>query len=137
MKEGSGDLWVPDHLVPSPASPPGRVSTIRAPSHSTCIEPWHLALRVWVNRLQVETRNSKASTLHPYFERKRERERERNPRTLTLNLHRLAGEGHTTRRCRRVTYPESYITKYTAYTKIMDDGSETLNQKFQSINPTP
>jgi len=28
------------------------------------------------------------------------------------------GEGHTTRRCRRVTYPELYITKYTTYTKI-------------------
>jgi len=27
-------------------------------------------------------------------------------------------EGHKTRRCRRVTYPESYITKYAAYTKI-------------------
>ena len=28
------------------------------------------------------------------------------------------GEGQETRRCRRVTYPESYITKYTTYTKI-------------------
>jgi len=29
-----------------------------------------------------------------------------------------SGEGHKTRRCRRVTYPESYITKYSTYTKI-------------------
>ena len=28
-----------------------------------------------------------------------------------------SGEGHKTRRCRRVTYPESYITKYTTYSK--------------------
>ena len=26
-------------------------------------------------------------------------------------------KGHRTRRCRRITYPESYITKYTTYTK--------------------
>ena len=32
------------------------------------------------------------------------------------------GEGHKTRRCRRVIYPESYITKYTTYTKIILDG---------------
>ena len=29
------------------------------------------------------------------------------------------GEGHTARWCRRVAYPESYITKYTTYTKNM------------------
>ena len=36
------------------------------------------------------------------------------------------GEGHRTRRCRRVTYPESYITKYTPYTrtKSRDYGGE-------------
>jgi len=27
-------------------------------------------------------------------------------------------EGHQTRGCRRVTHPESYITKYATYTKI-------------------
>ena len=31
-----------------------------------------------------------------------------------------SGEGHKTRRCRRVTYPESYITKHTTYTKTSD-----------------
>jgi hypothetical protein len=34
-----------------------------------------------------------------------------------------SGEGHKTRRCRRVTYPESDITKYTKYTKIKDFGT--------------
>ena len=28
-----------------------------------------------------------------------------------------SGEEHTTRRCRGVIYPKSYITKYTTYTK--------------------
>ena len=30
----------------------------------------------------------------------------------------FSGEGHKTRRCRRVTYPESYITKYATHPKI-------------------
>jgi len=29
----------------------------------------------------------------------------------------ISGEVHKTRRCRGVTYPESYITKRTTYTK--------------------
>jgi len=38
------------------------------------------------------------------------------------------GGGHKTRRCRRVTYPESYITKYTTHIKIngSDPFSDTL-----------
>ena len=34
-------------------------------------------------------------------------------------LEECSGEGHKTRRCRRVTYPESYVTKYTTFTEIM------------------
>ena len=30
------------------------------------------------------------------------------------------GRSHTTRRCRGVTYLESYITRYTTYTKQID-----------------
>jgi len=33
----------------------------------------------------------------------------------------LTGEVHKTRRCRGVTYPESYITKCTTYTKNKAD----------------
>ena len=32
-----------------------------------------------------------------------------------------SGVGYKARRCRRVTYPESYITKYTTYTKIITE----------------
>jgi len=37
---------------------------------------------------------------------------------LDFRVKDLAGDGHTIRRCRRVTFPESYITKYTTYTKM-------------------
>ena len=43
-----------------------------------------------------------------------------------FRIDRLRGEGHKTRRCRRVTYPESHITKYTRYTKIRLPKGETL-----------
>ena len=42
------------------------------------------------------------------------------------------GRSHKTTRCRGVTYPESYITKYTTYTKTK---STFLYQKRTPLNP--
>ena len=39
-----------------------------------------------------------------------------------ISVERLRGGGHKTRKCRRVTYPESYITKCTTYAKRMLTG---------------
>jgi len=39
-----------------------------------------------------------------------------------------SGRSHTTRRCRGATNPESYITKYATYTKIM---SRSLSRRFE------
>ena len=50
-----------------------------------------------------------------------------------------AGEGHKIR-CRRVTYPESYITKYTTYSKIYlarrpRMGKESLPLMVEKLTP--
>jgi len=37
---------------------------------------------------------------------------------LCIIFHDLTGEGHKTRRCRRIAHPESYNTKYTTNTNI-------------------
>ena len=39
-------------------------------------------------------------------------------RKVSINARYEGGRSHTTRRCRVVDYPESYITKYTTNTKI-------------------
>ena len=36
-------------------------------------------------------------------------------------------QGHETRRCRRVTYPEPYITRFTTYTKTNSFVSNATN----------
>jgi len=47
---------------------------------------------------------------------------------------------HKTRRCRRVTYPESYITKYTTYTKKMSKYQQNVRKmadpKCPSMQPS-
>ena len=43
------------------------------------------------------------------------------------------GEEHTTRRCRRVTYPESFITEYTTYTKIQTVKTLTKVKTFKTL----
>ena len=57
--------------------------------------------------------------------RRRRRCRNHPPRMLcsspappTLIDSGLVREGHTARRCRRVTYPETYITKYATFSKL-------------------
>ena len=40
----------------------------------------------------------------------------------------FAGEGHKMRRFQRVTYPESYITRYTTYTKKIFAGQDWAGQ---------
>ena len=44
------------------------------------------------------------------------------------------GEGHTTRRCRRVTFPESYITKYTAHTMVSSGTRTFLSRIWQGTS---
>ena len=58
-----------------------------------------------------------------------------------------SGEGHKTRGCRRVTYPESCITKNTTYTKrqiryhpqtaSLIPQPSTLNPQPSTLNPQP